>query len=243
MLLRCILAERGKLRHSVILPACILIPVIPAIMGTFNYLQNQEILEAEWYSLWTQNTLFYACFFFAPLIGLYCSWLWRLEHRHNNWNMIMTAPVPVSCLFFAKLAVILGITLLTQLWMGILYLICGKLVGLTGFCPPEIILWLFRGLLGAVPICALQLLLSMKIRSFSLPIAIALAGSTGGMLILNKDMGIVWPYSLMLLGMNSNKTEDSLAGGILPFLASAAVFSLIFCGLSVWFLRRRDVNA
>ena len=46
MLLRCILAEREKLRHSVILPACILIPVIPAIMGTFNYLQNQEILRA-----------------------------------------------------------------------------------------------------------------------------------------------------------------------------------------------------
>ena len=83
----------------------------------------------------------------------------------------------------------------------------------------------------------------MKIRSFSLPIAIALAGSTGGMLILNKDMGIVWPYSLMLLGMNSNKTEDSLAGGILPFLTSAAVFSLIFCGLSVWFLKHRDVRA
>ena len=94
-----------------------------------------------------------------------------------------------------------------------------------------------------MPICALQLLLSMKIRSFSLPIAIALAGSTGGMLILNKDMGIVWPYSLMLLGMNSNKTEDSLAGGILPFLASAAVFSLIFCGLSIWFLKHRDVRA
>ena len=64
MLLRCILAEHGKLRHSVILPACILIPVIPAIMGTFNYLQNQEILKAEWYSLWTQNTLFLCLFLF-----------------------------------------------------------------------------------------------------------------------------------------------------------------------------------
>ena len=40
MLTRCILAERKKLRHSLILPACILIPIIPAIMGTFNYLQN-----------------------------------------------------------------------------------------------------------------------------------------------------------------------------------------------------------
>ena len=243
MLTRCISAESRKLCHSMILPACLLIPIIPAIMGTFNYLQNQGILESEWYSLWTQNTLFYACFFFAPLIGLYCSYLWRLEHRHNNWNMIMTAPVPVSCLFFAKLAVILAITLLTQIWMGALYLICGKLVGLPGFCPPEIILWLLRGLLGAVPICSLQLLLSMKIRSFSVPIGIALIGSVTGMLIINNDMGLIWPYSLMLLGMNSNKTEDSLAGGLLPFLVSAAAFSLIFCGLSIWFLKHRDVNA
>lgn len=95
MLTRCILAERKKLRHSLILPACILIPIIPAIMGTFNYLQNLGILKSEWYSLWTQHTLFYASFFFAPLIGLYCSYLWRLEHRNNNWNSIMTAPVPV----------------------------------------------------------------------------------------------------------------------------------------------------
>ena len=79
MLTRCILAERKKLRHSLILPACILIPIIPAIMGTFNYLQNLGILKSEWYSLWTQHTLFYASFFFAPLIGLYCSYLWRLE--------------------------------------------------------------------------------------------------------------------------------------------------------------------
>ena len=65
MLTRCILAERKKLRHSLILPACILIPIIPAIMGTFNYLQNLGILKSEWYSLWTQHTLFYASFFFC----------------------------------------------------------------------------------------------------------------------------------------------------------------------------------
>ena len=243
MLTGCITAESRKLRHSLILPACLLIPIIPAIMGTFNYAQNQGILESEWYSLWTQNTLFYACFFYAPLIGLYCSYLWRLEHRHNNWNMIMTVPVPVSCVFFAKLTITLAITLLTQLWMGVLYLICGKLVGLPGFCPPEIILWLLRGILGAVPICSLQLLLSMKIRSFSVPIGIALVGSVTGMLIINKDMGLFWPYSLMLLGMNSNKTEDSLTGSFFPFLVSVILFSIFFCLISVWLMKRRDVRS
>ena len=40
MLLRCIQAENMKFKHSVIYLAFIAIPIIPAIMGTFNYLQN-----------------------------------------------------------------------------------------------------------------------------------------------------------------------------------------------------------
>lgn len=63
MLLRCIRAENKKLKHSIIFFACILIPVIPAIMGGFNYVQNTGILTQKWYSLWTQVTLFYANFF------------------------------------------------------------------------------------------------------------------------------------------------------------------------------------
>lgn len=83
----------------------------------------------------------------------------------------------------------------------------------------------------------------MKIRSFSVPIGIALIGSVTGMLIINKDMGLVWPYSLMLLGMNSNKTEDSLAGGFLPFLISAVLFSIIFCFISVRLMKHQDIRS
>lgn len=40
------------------------IPLISASYGTFNYLQNLEILHERWYSLWTQHTLFYSMLFF-----------------------------------------------------------------------------------------------------------------------------------------------------------------------------------
>lgn len=243
MLFQCIRAEKQKLRHSLILPACLFIPVIPAVMGTFNYMQNLGILKSQWYSLWTQHTLFYASFFFAPLIGLYCSYIWRLEHRHNNWNRIMTAPVPVSDLFFGKLVWILLITLLTQLWTGILYLISGKLAGLPGIFPPEIIIWILRGTLGAIPICCLQLFLSMKIRSFSIPVGIGLIGSVLGVLFNNEGIGIFWPYSLMLLGMNSNGTNESILKDFLPFLLSVTVFSVFFCLAAIWNLKHRDVKA
>lgn len=243
MLFRCIRAENLKLRHSVIFLACILIPIIPAIMGTFNYLQNIDILKSEWYSLWTQHTLFYASLFYAPLIGIYCSYLWRLEHLNRNWNVLMSAPVSIPCMYFGKLFVILRVTLLTQLWVGVLYFICGKFAGLPGFFPAEIFYWLLRGTLAAIPIGALQLLLSMLIRSFSVPIGIALAGSVMGLLLSNKGYGLYFPYSLMMAGMNSNKNTDALTGSTLSFLLSIILFFFIFYGIAIYVLEHRDVKA
>lgn len=242
MLLRCIKSENLKLRHSLIFPACIFIPIIPAIMGTFNYLQNTGILTQQWYSLWTQHTLFYACFFYAPLIALYCSYLWRLEHRNNNWNVIMAAPVSIPCLYLGKLAVIIQVTFITQMWVGILFVICGRLIGLPGFCPVEIFFWLLRGTVASMAIGALQLLLSMVIRSFSVPIGIALIGGVLGMLLFNKELGFYWPYSLMIMGMNSSRTEDAIAGNTLPFFLSTLIFFLAFCLTAIQVLKARDVH-
>ena len=62
-------AENRKLKGSVIWIACFLIPIIPAVMGSFNYWMNQRLLTGEWYSLWSQLTLFYALFFYSPLVA------------------------------------------------------------------------------------------------------------------------------------------------------------------------------
>ena len=183
-------------------------------------------------------------FFFAPLVGIYAAYLWRLEHTGHNWNRIMAAPVPPILLYLAKLAVVLKMALLTQLWVCVLYVACGKLwAGLPGFPPLEILLWIMRGALGSVAIIALQLLLSMVIRSFAVPVLIALAGGVAGMMAVNWDLGLFWPYALMLLGMNSNKSEDALAGGIAGFLLSTAVFTALFVAVAWILLKKRDVKA
>ncbi len=245
MLFRCIQAENLKLKHSIIYLAFIAIPVIPAIMGTFNYLQNLDLLKSGWYSLWTQITLFYASFFYAPLIGIYCSYTWRLEHTHNNWNHFMTMPVPVLDCYMGKLSVILKITVLTQIWTGLLFFISGKLTGLPGVFAPQILFWLLRGTLAAIAIASLQLLLSMVIRNFAIPVGIALFGSVAGVLANNAGLGHFWPYSLMLLGMNSNKNEDVLSSvsGSASFLAASFLFFFLFVWIAVHLLKTRDVHA
>ena len=67
MLLRLLKAERLKLKRSPVWLAFFLMPIVPALLGTLNYIGNIDILKSEWYSLWTQHTLF-TCYFFLPVI-------------------------------------------------------------------------------------------------------------------------------------------------------------------------------
>jgi len=48
MLKRVLKAEIIKMRHSPVWLAFLLIPIIPAFMGTFNYLNNLGMLENQW---------------------------------------------------------------------------------------------------------------------------------------------------------------------------------------------------
>lgn len=123
-------AEHLKLRHSPMWIAFFLLPLIPAFFGTVNYLGNVTILKDRWYSLWTQHTLF-SCYFFLPLvIGVYCAYLWRLEHSGYNWNLMLTAPVHRSMLVLAKLANAAVLTALVIVWTSVLYIAAGLLCDL-----------------------------------------------------------------------------------------------------------------
>lgn len=242
MLLACIKSEQLKIKRSHIWIAFVLTPIIPACMGTQNYLNNLGVLNSEWFSLWTQETLFYSNFFFSPLIAIYCSYLWRMENQNKNRHMLLTAPVPVRDIFLGKLAAIIKITVFTQLWVFVLFLISGKLVHLPGLPPMATLAYILRGLLGGIVIASLQLLISMIIRSFATPIAIAVTGSITGLLAANSSYGLYYPYSLMMLGMNANKTEDMLAGNSIPFLLGSLIYLVVFCCIAIFLLKHRDVK-
>lgn len=242
MLRACIKTEQMKLRHAHLWLVFFAIPLLPTVLGAANYLNNISMLKSEWYSLWTQHSLFYANFFYGPLIAIYCSYIWRVEHLNYNWNSLMTMPVAEGDIFLAKLLLALRCTVTLQLWVGVLFSISGKLVGLPGLPPAEILFWLLRGSLGGMVIAALQLLLSMMIRSFAVPIAIALLGSVAGFLLNNKGFGMIWPYSLMMMGMNANKDTNVLSSPA-GFAAALSVFLVLFVSMGIWYLRHKDVHA
>lgn len=242
MLTACIRMERKKLRHSHLWLVFLVIPIIPSVMGAGNYLNNLGLLKSEWFSLWTQCSLFYSNFFYAPLIALYCAYIWRVEHLNHNWNQLMTMPVPARDVFLAKLTLAMGCTVLLQLWVWVLFVIAGRMVGLPGMPPVEILIWLLRGSVGGLGIAAWQLLMSMVIRSFAVPVALALLGSILGMLVSNGGFGLFWPYSLMLMGMNANRDEN-MVDNLVGFGISAAVFLVLFTVISIQYLKKKDIIA
>ena len=244
MLQNCIRAEDRKLHASPIWIMFFLLPVISAGYGTFNYLQNLEILTDGWYSLWTQHTLFYSMFFFPAMVAAYAAYLWRLEHLGHNWNLIMAAPVDPLALFTAKFVVVAKLALLTHAFVFLLYSFCGKVFAhLPGWPPAALPLYLLRGALGAVAVIAAQLVLAMVIRSFAVPIFLGLLGGITGIFIGSRGFSLLWPYALMQAGMNANRSEDMLSGSYALFFVSCFAWTAALFLLADFLLKKRDVKA
>lgn len=237
MLVKAIYCERMKCRGTLIWPAFLLIPVIPVLLGSGNYLSNLDLLKSEWYSLWTQVTLFYATFFFAPLIGAYCAFLWRYENFNRCRNLLFSTPVSYHTIYLSKFILVCFLSALTQIWFTFLFLMAGKVMGLPGFPSTDIFSWIIRGSAGAFVIAALQFFLATEVRNFATPIALGFLGGVTGLLAANADLGIFYPYSQMLLGMNSNKSEDVLGQNVPLFLVICAVYLTAITMIGIWRLK------
>jgi ABC-2 type transport system permease protein len=225
-----------KLRRSPLWLPFLVLPSISAFFGTFNYLNNLNILTSEWYSLWSQHSLFLCYFFMPALIGACCSYLWRLEHTNHNWNSFLTAPVPILGLYLGKLIHSVMMLVLGNCWIFLLFYLCGRLSGIESPLPAEIQEWFICGIIGGITVCCVQLFLALVIRSFAIPIGIGLAGGIGGLLITSKGYGLYYPYSLYSMGMRANNPQLEIDHTI--FGISAAVYMLLFISLSVFYLNK-----
>lgn len=243
MIIKLLKADRMKLKRSPVWLAFLIMPIIPAVLGTLNYSNNLDLLKSEWYSLWTQHTLF-TCYFFLPvLIGVYCAYIMRIEQTNHNWNKVLTMPVHRASVFISKIITASGMVLISQIWIAALFIISGKLVGMTA-APPysQIAVWCCLGTLGGIVTAAIQLIISFFIKSFALPVGISFAGGLSGLVFLSKGYGHIWPYSLMAYGMNSNNNVQQIQNSkYAGFAAVCIVYILVSAFIGAYFMSKRDM--
>ena len=244
MFLRVVAAEYLKEKHSPVWLAFFILPLIPAVLGTANYNINKDLLTGQWEDLWTQHTLFNCYFFLPALLGIYAAWLWRLEHQQHNWNLVLTVPTPIVYVYGAKLLIAALLLCCTQVWIGVLFYLSGKLCGFTESFPLLLVCnWLACGWLGGMTICVWQMLLSLVVRSFAVPVGIALLGGFAGLAATAKGWGLYFPYALMAVGMRANTAHAELDCGAAPFLFFTISYGLLFILLALLFLDKAEMAA
>ena len=242
MLIRSIRAEFLKLRRSYIWLAMLVLPLLSAGLGTANYLNNLGMLTEQWYSLWTQHALFYCALFAPALTGVYCAYVCRLEHLNRNWNAVMTQPIPVGTMLAAKLTAVSILTALTQCLIGILFIVSGKLAGLTAPLPFELVYWVIRGWWALTVQAALLLCVALMVRSFAVPVAAGILGGFCGLPALVKGFGVYFPFSLLELGMCSHNPAEPMDCSDAAFVISSFLYLLLGFAISVLWLKKRDVK-
>lgn len=236
---RVIYTEFIKIRRNPVWLAFFILPVIPAIIGTFNYIANIGILKNGWYSLWTQHTLFFCYFFMPAIVGVYCSFLWRMEHFGYNWNQIMVICRPWE-IVAGKLFMSSFLTCLTLVWVCVLYLGSGRLAGVAGEIPSELAEWILCGMAGGIVISAVQVFFSLVIRSFAVPVGISLAGGIAGLMATSKGVWYAVLYSLLSIGMRANNPNMDINIGL--FLIVSFVYVMVLFGAGVVYLKKADVK-
>lgn len=243
MLIKILYADRQKLRRSPVWIAFMLMPVVPALLGTANYLNNLELLTSEWYSLWTQHTLFTGYIFLPIMLGIYCSYLMRLEHNNRNWNKVLTMPANPALFFLSKVIIASIMLVFTGIWIAVLFIISGKLAGITAPLPlGQISMWILGGVLGGMVMISIQLILSLLIKSFAVPIGISLAGGFSGLVALSKGFGNIYPYALMAFGMKSNNNMQQISQGDYgSFIIICVIYIIFFTLIGGYIIKKKEL--
>ena len=244
MLRNSFAAERLKLKGSMIWLVFFFLPAFSVFLGSVNFSLNRDILTRQWDSLWTQVSLFYGDLFFPILIAIFCAYEWRLEHTNHNWNALMTAPVPRRNIFWSKFLTVAAFSLLAQMLFMVLYFCAGSFFRFSQPFPMlKAARWFFCGWLSSLAIAAMQLLFSMVIRSFAVPIGLELLFCILGFGFAIKRKWQFTPNSLLIAGLGSVNQEALGAVEMGKFVLLCCIFILLFCFLSLLFLQKRDVSA
>ncbi|MCQ9384306.1 ABC transporter permease [Brevibacterium sp. 50QC2O2] len=243
-------AELIKLKRSLAWPIVVFLPIVLVLAGAATQLAAGRTPENGWHTVWLQSVGFYGLFPIAIGIAILGSLVWRPEHRGSNWNALMSGPVSSVHIITAKAIIVAALTAIMQVILLAAVIVIGKAAfGLPGMLPAEYLAVTGLLIVATIPAAALQSALSMFLRSFAAPIAIALVASgisTAALMALG-NAALVSPYGVAtrtaLLGTGSFVDTGAATGGdITAILAATVILTGLILALTTVILERRDTR-
>lgn len=240
-------AELVKLKRSSLWIVAIILPVLAITTGTMNYQNNSGALDGGWASFTSQVVLFYGLLFFSIGIGLLTATVWRVEHRGTNWNLLLTTTRRTVPLAAAKIGAIALAVIVMQLILVAGTFISGTfLLSLDGPFPWQFAVIGLLTIVAALPLIAVQSLLSMLLKSFAVPVAICLIGCVVGVASVTstalQPVGYILPQAIITRAMNLGSTAISGSGeltlsDLLPIIITSLTLTSLVMVLTVGAIR------
>ena len=246
-------AELLKLHRSMVWVFVPLLSLLAVISGGINYWMNRDVLTKGWVSLIGQTTLFYGMLFYAVGIGLIASAVWRPEHRSSSWNVALTCGISPLKLILTKAFVIMIPTSALHMCFIIYTWIFGITVGLGVGVPSSFIASFVLIIVLSIPLVLLQSLLSMLMKSFAGPAALAMGASILGFLFtllpgrITQVLSFALPHALCTRGILLGSSAVSSSGGIegqtvATLLLAGLIDILVMLAVTVLVVRRRTIE-
>ena len=229
-------AEIIKLKRSSVWVVAVMLPLLAVITGTANFMINRESFEG-WISLSSQITLFYSMMFCSLGIALLASTVWRVEHRGTSWNAMRTTPHSPAAVALAKTLVILVPVLAMQgVLLALAWLAGITVAGLGPAIPTAFVASGLLAALGALPLVAVQSLLSMLMRSFAAPVAVAFLGCvvSFGLLASQNPLIYLVPQGILSKTLTLGSSAVSTAGKLDAASMLPLVFAIVCIGAVMW---------
>lgn len=250
-------AEFMKIKGSLSGLVVVLLPIMAVVSGSLSTLSGGGEFQDGWHTLWIRSVGFYGMALLPVGIGILASLVWRPEHRNGNWNALMSQSVPTHRVVLSKTVAISVLTASMQAIMLLTVLLMGKVMfQLPGWLPATYWIGSVLIVVGCIPLVALQSAFSTFMRSFAVPVAIALigAGISTVALMIGLPAAIASPYALATY---STQLGTTLVGGestvfdaaaITPATAGlvivlAAVGAALVTGVTTLILNRKDTAA
>jgi hypothetical protein len=230
-------AELVKLKRSSTWLVAFVLPLLAVITGTVNYARNADLVGPGWASFTSQVVLFYGLLFFSMGVSVLAATVWRVEHRGTNWNLLLTATRQPVRLVLAK---VVAVTVPVCFMQGVLVLatlVSGVAVlGLPGGFPWRFALVGALAVVAALPLVALQSLLSMLLRSFAAPVAICFVGCVVAVAAVTstglRPLAHVLPQAITTRAINLGSSAIAQSGALtvadaLPILLTAVALAAV----------------
>ena len=232
-------AELVKMKRNPVWIPFALIPLISAGIGIINFLSNQGVLSFDWANLWTQESLFLGLFFLSPLIAILASLDFRMEHLGTNWNIMLTSSSRFKVLK-DKWLTVATMSSICMIWIAFIYIVSGKLIGITGSIPKEFYLRIFASILCIIAISSFQCMLSLIIPSFAIPVGLAFLGNILGLLLTVKGFFYATPFSMLIYSMGSTNITREI--NLPVVIITCMLYIFISFAIGLLYLNRTDIK-